>query len=96
MTLPPKDPRRSRAWRILSARVRQEEPICWLQLAGCTGVSETADHVIPVIVAPELALVRTNLRGACIPCNSKRQDLPVDQLDHLRGDPAGDALAWFD
>lgn len=34
----------------------------------CRGVSTTVDHIVPLSVAPELAHVRTNLRGACGPC----------------------------
>jgi len=74
------DPRSTWAWRRLVAKVLLEEPICWLQLEGCTRVSTTGDHVIPVTVRPELALVRANVHGACWPCNDKRGSLPIEAL----------------
>jgi 5-methylcytosine-specific restriction endonuclease McrA len=59
-------------WRKLRDRVIREEPICRIQLLGCTGYSTTADHIIPRSVRPDLILVRSNLRGACQHCNSAR------------------------
>ena len=66
--------RMQRRWRELAAQVRREEPVCWLRLPGCTGVSTTANHIIPAAVRPELAHTRSNLRGACRNCNSRRKD----------------------
>lgn len=66
------DPRGTRAWRALRARVIAEEPTCWLKLPGCTQVSTTADHVLPFVDRPDLAMSRANLRGACAPCNYRR------------------------
>lgn len=64
------DPRGTRAWRKLRAQVIAEEPWCQLRLPGiCTGVSTTADHIIEVDRCPDLAMERSNLRGACAPCN---------------------------
>lgn len=69
----PRDVRGTRAYRGLRDHVIQQEPTCWLQYPGiCLGQSTTADHVIPYEERPDLALVRTNLRGACEPCNRKR------------------------
>lgn len=78
MTLPPGDPRGTRAWRALAARVVREEPVCWLRYPRCTRWSDTADHVIPVADRPDLALVRSNVRGACASCNSSRGRRPVE------------------
>ncbi len=95
------DPRSTWAWRRLAAQVVDEEPDCWLQLPGCTGVSTTGDHVIPVTVQPELALERSNVRGACWPCNDKRGNLPIEALNlglangQETSGPA-DALSVFD
>lgn len=92
------DPRSTRAWRQLVTRVVAEEPHCWLQLEGCTGVSTTGDHVIPVVDRPDLALDRTNIRGACRPCNDKRGRLPIDELNlgsNTDAEPAA-ALTIFD
>lgn len=66
------DPRETRAWRRLRDRVVAEEPNCQLRLPGCLGASATADHIVPVVRRPDLALVRSNLRGACHPCNMAR------------------------
>lgn len=74
------DPRKTRAWRKLRDQVVLEEPICWLQLEGCTYWSTTGDHIIGVTERPDLALVRSNVRGACAPCNHKRGNLPISAL----------------
>ena len=86
----PRDPRGTRAWRSLAAQVKAEEPLCWLRLPGCTTLSTTADHVIPFIERPDLAMERSNLHGACKHCNSSRQDKPAGPRVQA------DALAWFD
>lgn len=89
------DPRRTRAWRELRDRVVREEPICWLRLPGiCTYWSTTGDHVEPVGKRPDLALVRSNVHGACLECNNKRGDLPISAL--VRGGNRPDALGIFD
>jgi 5-methylcytosine-specific restriction endonuclease McrA len=85
------DPRSTRAWRRLVAQVIREEPRCWLRLSGCTVVSTTGDHVVPVTKRPDLALVRANVRGACRPCNEARGSLPIEELrvgDELDDRPA--------
>lgn len=72
------------AWARLSRQVRHEEPECWLKLPGCRGKSTTMDHVLPMQTHPHLALVRSNVRGACKWCNDHRQETPVSQLPALR------------
>jgi 5-methylcytosine-specific restriction endonuclease McrA len=67
----------TRAWRVLRNRVIREEPTCRLHLEGCSGLSETADHIIPRSQAPELTMLRSNLRGVCHACNRKRSDNPT-------------------
>lgn len=63
----------TRAWRKLRDQVVREEPVCTLQLdEGCTYWSQTADHIINRADRPDLAMERTNLRGACIHCNAVR------------------------
>ena len=91
------DPRCTSAWRRLRAQVLREEPTCWLQLEGCTQVSDRGDHVVPVVDRPDLALVRSNVHGACDSCNRKRGTLPIDAL-RLGGDPSArpPALGVFD
>lgn len=76
------DPRHTRAWRRLRDQVVAEEPTCRLKFAGiCTLVSTTADHIKPVTTHPELALSRSNLRGACGPCNEARRNVPDESLN---------------
>jgi len=82
------DPTKTRAWRKLRDQVVREEPICWLQLPGiCTRVSTTADHVQPKAQRPDLAKVRSNLRGACLPCNRARGQTPIEALRLDDDDP---------
>jgi 5-methylcytosine-specific restriction endonuclease McrA len=88
---------RRNAWKTLARQVVRAEPICWLQLPGCTVRSTTADHIIPVSQRPDLMLVRANCRGACRHCNTQRHSLPVSQLPALRGrQQRAPALAIFD
>lgn len=76
------DPRHTRAWRRLRDQVVLEEPTCRLAFPGiCTGVSTTADHIVTVTARPELALVRSNVRGSCGPCNDARRNVPDESLN---------------
>lgn len=95
--------RSTRAWQRLAAQVIKEEPICWLRLDGCTIRSTTGDHIITASARPDLALVRSNIRGACRHCNNKRGHLPAELAREMYGTttPAADqpkpqALSIFD
>ena len=77
--------RSTQAWKRLAKQVCTEEPVCWLRLAGCTTRSTTGDHVIPMAARPDLALIRSNVRGACSPCNNKRGHLPPDLAREMYG-----------
>lgn len=89
------DVRQTRAWRALRDRVVAEEPVCWLRIPDvCTHWSQTADHLVPVSVAPELGMSRGNHRGACHACNLWRKDKPVEELPGHAVAP--DLLAFFD
>jgi 5-methylcytosine-specific restriction endonuclease McrA len=88
------DPRSTRAWRRLRDLVVLEEPVCQLRLLGCTYFSQTADHIVAYRDAPHLALVRSNLRGACQSCNWRRGTFDLDTITTL--DLAPDALAFFE
>lgn len=57
--------RRGRPWRRIRAQVLQEEPRCHF----CGKPSTTVDHVMPLSTHPQLAHVRSNLRGVCRDCN---------------------------
>lgn len=74
------DVRSTRAWRKLRDQVVTEEPRCQLQLPGCAGASETADHIKPYATHPELGMARDNHRGACRPCNRLRSSVPDEAL----------------
>ena len=74
------DVRWTPAWKKLRAQVIHEEPTCWLQFPGCTHVSTQGDHIIPPQERPDLALLRSNVRGACAPCNLRRGRVPVGAL----------------
>jgi 5-methylcytosine-specific restriction endonuclease McrA len=87
------DPRSSYAWQQLSKQVVREEPYCWLKLAGCTGLSTTGDHILTVAERPDLALVRSNVRGACSSCNNKRNRKTIAQVAAMRGQ--AEALGFF-
>lgn len=90
-----RDPRETAAWRKLKDQVVREEPTCRLRFDGiCTLVSTTADHIVPVSTSPELALERTNCRGACRPCNEARGTVPNESL--VLGGGRSEALSIFD
>lgn len=88
------DPRHTRAWRKLRDQVVDDEPTCRLRFPGiCTITSTTADHIKPVSTHPELALVRSNCRGACGPCNEARRAVPDEAL--VVGGGTSEALSIF-
>lgn len=74
------DPWSTRAARKLRADTIKKQPLCQLRLDGCTGISTTADHIIPRSQRPELTLVRSNLQGACAACNMKRSNNPIEAM----------------
>lgn len=81
-------------WRQLRLRVLAEEPTCRLRLPGCTGVSTTADHIIPGSQAPHLFYERGNVQGSCRSCNFKRGDKSMSAVQGLYSAPR--ALGFFD
>ncbi len=65
--------RAGRPWRRMVAYIlRRDGYVCQLRLPGCTGVAETADHIIPFAVRPDLELEPSNLQAACTWCNQHR------------------------
>lgn len=78
-----RDIRGTRPYRKVRDQVIAEEPVCWLQLPGCTKRSTTADHhPIPFaqLAAHKMTgLERWNLRGACLNCNRKKGIRSRDQ-----------------
>lgn len=70
---------RGRAWRTLRAQVLAEEDFCqlcgaWVDKALPRGRKWSAqvDHIVPVSVAPQLLMVRSNLRLCHQFCNQSR------------------------
>lgn len=90
----PGDPRDTRAWRKLRDQVVEEEPTCRIRLPGCTEISETADHIIPVAIDVSLAMERSNHRGACHWCNRRRKVAVEELVTRLALAP--DALSFFE
>jgi 5-methylcytosine-specific restriction endonuclease McrA len=73
-----------RRWRrLIPYVIARDGGVCQIRLPGCQGRATTADHVIPVMVAPEREMDPTNLRAACIPCNLRRGTRTVDRLGPL-------------
>lgn len=86
-----------RAWRRLRDQVVREEPLCRLRLPGCTLVSTTGDHIIPVSFRPDLRFVRSNVRGSCRTCNGNRSNQPLEAVRArmTRSHPPAKALGFF-
>lgn len=88
------DPRQTRVWRSLRDQVVDEEPTCRLRLIGCTYWSTTGDHIVTVKARPDLALVRSNVRGSCESCNRIRGTQSLEAITHLELAP--EPLSFFD
>lgn len=58
------------AWRKLAAEVRASATRCTWCLKPTRRL--VADHVLPLDQRPDLALDRSNLVPACVPCNTRR------------------------
>lgn len=57
------------AWRSLRLRVLAEEPVCRI----CWEAPSTeVDHIVPLTDRLDLAMVRSNLQGACRRCNRRK------------------------
>lgn len=73
-------------------------PACWLRLPGCTGVATTKDHVVPHSHGGADDL--ENLRPACKPCNSKRQNRTIygygARVVVVMGPPAAGKTTYID
>lgn len=59
--------RTGRPWLRIRKQVLARDPICTICWAR---PSTTVDHIVPLSLRPDLAHVLTNLRGACLSCNS--------------------------
>lgn len=59
-------------WRALRLRVIREQPIC--AKPGCHELTKHVHHKKPRKKFPELALVRSNLEGLCIPHHNAEEE----------------------
>jgi 5-methylcytosine-specific restriction protein A len=57
----------SKEWRRMRAIVLRDEPLC-----ACGQSSDTVDHIIDRRKRPDLALERSNLKGMCSGCHSRK------------------------
>ncbi len=85
----------TRAWRTLRAKVLREQPTCQIRGPGCTRISDTVDHIVPRSIRPELAMTRSNLRGACAHCNYSRGDGTKTKTKTRTKSTPPAALAFF-
>lgn len=85
------DGRKGRPWRRLREQVLREEPVCrYCRVRPSTVV----DHVLPRSRYPELAHDRTNLAGACGPCNTSKHDRFPGQWRPKLTPPRSTRLTW--
>jgi 5-methylcytosine-specific restriction endonuclease McrA len=59
----------------LRAKVLAAQPLCQLQLKGCTIRASQIDHIVPLARAPELRYVESNCRASCWHCNNMRNKI---------------------
>ena len=85
--------RKSYAWRKLSGQVKAQEPVCRLQLDGCTQITTCVDHIIPAYQRPDLFLVRSYCIGSCASCNLLKGASPISALSTMK---TPRALDFFD
>jgi 5-methylcytosine-specific restriction endonuclease McrA len=65
------DPRLSRKYKEVRLRKLAEDGwVCFY--CGYEGKDMTIDHIIPISVAPELAIEISNMVSCCKPCNSSK------------------------
>ena len=59
-------------WRKLSERYRKSHPLCErCTEQGRTRAADHVHHIIPIRVAPELRLERSNLMAVCVECHEE-------------------------
>lgn len=78
-------PRRRRreydsVWTRLSLEVRRE---AGFRCEVCGAKATSTDHIVPIREAPDLRLVRSNLRATCAKHNQGRVFARVERMAHL-------------
>lgn len=64
----------TRAWRVLSERIRRERPLCQqCETRGVYVPSADVHHIIAIEERPELRLVESNLLAVCRNCHNQRE-----------------------
>ncbi len=82
--------RKGRPWRRLREQVLREEPLC----RYCRRRPSTVvDHILPLSKYPHLAHERSNLAGACRPCNTSKHNRPAPRTTTPRT-TARSPLRW--
>lgn len=79
------------AWRRLSLQVRREAGgRCEVVERGerCPNSATSTDHIVPVSEAPQLRLVRSNLRATCPKHNQGRVMSRLSRMARLNRQPA--------
>lgn len=70
---------------------------CWLNMPGCTGVSDTSDHIVPWSAGGPTSVA--NLRRACRHCNALRSDRTLSgygaRYHAIIGPPCGGKSTWL-
>jgi len=60
-------------WRkVAKAVIRRDGYVCQIQRPGCTRIATTADHIVSPYLHGGSFFDPTNLRAACLFCNSGR------------------------
>lgn len=54
-------------WNRLRKAHIQANPLCF----NCTAIAVIVDHIVPITIAPERRLDRTNLRSVCRSCHAR-------------------------
>ena len=71
-----------RRWGTLRRSVLREEPMCRLQLAGCTTFAEEVDHIVPLSLGGH-PTDRSNLQPLCHSCHVKKTQYDVGNTNEL-------------
>ncbi len=84
--------RPGRPWRrVRDAVLKRDGGICWI--CGQPGAN-SADHLIPRSVRPDLEMDLSNLAAAHLRCNVKRKTKPVEEVIQDRKNNLNAESGW--